>query len=80
MNCNVDRPDTQALSVSEGNNYSEDQLMRIFLNNFHQGGKYGKILLSRTYNDMYSTLRIMVYFGCSFVNPFFLIRVYYSSS
>ena len=31
---------SQDLSVSVGNNYSEDQLMHIFLDNFHQGGKY----------------------------------------
>ena len=31
---------TQALSVSVGNNYSEDQLMHKFLDKFHQGGKY----------------------------------------
>ena len=30
----------QDLSVSVGNNYSEDQLLHIFLDNFHQGGKY----------------------------------------
>ena len=30
----------QALSVLVGNNYSEDQLMHIFLDNFHQGGEY----------------------------------------
>ena len=30
----------QAFSVSVGKNYSEDQLMHIFLENFHQGGKY----------------------------------------
>ena len=29
-----------ALSVSVGNSYSEDQLMHIFLDKFHQGGKY----------------------------------------
>ena len=29
----------QALSVSVGNSYSEDQLMHIFLDNFHQGIK-----------------------------------------
>ena len=29
-----------ALSVSLGNTYSEDQPMHIFLDNFHQGGKY----------------------------------------
>ena len=34
----------QALSVSVGNNYSEDQLMHIFLENFHQGGKYSALL------------------------------------
>ena len=30
----------QALSVSVGNSYSEYQLMNIFLDNFHQGGRY----------------------------------------
>ena len=30
----------QVLSVSVGISYSEDQLMHIFLDNFHQGGKY----------------------------------------
>ena len=30
--------DGQALSVSVGKNYSEDQLMYILLDNFHQGG------------------------------------------
>ena len=30
----------QALSVSVGNNYSEDQIMHIFLDNFQQSGKY----------------------------------------
>ena len=29
-----------ALSVSVGNNYSEDQLMHTFMDNFHQDGKY----------------------------------------
>ena len=29
----------QALSVSLVNSYSEDQLMHILLDNFHQGGK-----------------------------------------
>ena len=28
------------LSVSVGDNYSEDQLMRTFMDNFHQGEKY----------------------------------------
>ena len=28
------------LSVSVGNSYFERQLMKIYLNNFHQGGKY----------------------------------------
>ena len=31
---------SQALSVSVGNSYSEDQLMHTFLDSFHQGGKY----------------------------------------
>ena len=30
----------QALSVSVGNSYSEDQIMHTFLDNFHQSGKY----------------------------------------
>ena len=30
----------QYLSVSVGNSYSEDQLMHIFLDKFHQGVKY----------------------------------------
>ena len=30
---------TEALSVSVGNNYSEDQLVHTFLDHFHQGGK-----------------------------------------
>ena len=31
---------SQVLSVSAGNSYSEDELIHIFLDNFHQGGKY----------------------------------------
>ena len=31
---------SQSLSVSVGNNYSEDKLMHIFLDNFYRGGKY----------------------------------------
>ena len=38
---------TQALSVSVVNSYSEDQLMHIFLDNFHQGGKYSAQIASR---------------------------------
>ena len=34
------------LSVSVGNRYSEDQLMHIFLDNFHQGGKYSAHIAS----------------------------------
>ena len=36
----------QALSVSVGNIYSEDQLMHTFLNNFHQGGNYSAQIAS----------------------------------
>ena len=36
----------QALSVSEGNSYSEDQIMHTFMNNFHQSGKYSAHLAS----------------------------------
>ena len=36
----------QALSVSVGNSYSEDQIMHTFLDNFHQSGKYSTQLAS----------------------------------
>ena len=36
----------QALSVSVGNSYSEDQIMHKFLDNFHQSGKYSAQLAS----------------------------------
>ena len=36
----------QVLSVSVVNNYSEDQIMHIFLDNFHQGGKYSAHIAS----------------------------------
>ena len=36
----------QALSVSVGNNYSEDRLMHILLDNFHQCGKYSSQIAS----------------------------------
>ena len=36
----------QALSVSVGNSYSEDQIMHIFLDNFLQSGKYSSQLAS----------------------------------
>ena len=36
----------QALSVLVGNSYSEDQIMHIFLDNFHQSGKYSAQLSS----------------------------------
>ena len=34
------------LSVSVGNSYSEDQLMHVFLDNFHQGVKYSAQIAS----------------------------------
>ena len=37
---------TQPLSVSVGNTYPEDQLMHIFLDHFHQGGKYSSQIAS----------------------------------
>ena len=37
---------SQALPVSVGNTYSEDQLMHTFLDNFHQGGKYSAQIAS----------------------------------
>ena len=36
----------QALSVSVIKNYYDDQLMHIFLDNFHQGGKYSTQIAS----------------------------------
>ena len=36
----------QALSVSVGNNYSEDKIMHIFLDIFRQGGKYSSQIAS----------------------------------
>ena len=35
-----------ALSVSVGNNHSEDQLMKTFMDNFEQGGKYSAHIAS----------------------------------
>ena len=35
-----------ALSISVGNSYPEDQLMHTFLDNFHQGGKYSAQIAS----------------------------------
>ena len=40
MNCIKIFQNAQALSVSVGNTYSEDKLMQIFMDNFHQGGTY----------------------------------------
>ena len=37
---------TSVLSVPVGNNYSEDQLMHTFLDNFRQGGKYSAQIAS----------------------------------
>ena len=36
----------QALSVSVGNRYAEDQIMHTFLDKFHQSGKYSAQLTS----------------------------------
>ena len=38
---------TQALLVSVGKNYSEYQLMHIFMDNFHQCGKYSSQIASQ---------------------------------
>ena len=40
MNCIKILQNEQDLSVSVVKSYSEDQLIHIFLDNFHQGGKY----------------------------------------
>ena len=37
---------TQALPVSVGNSYAEEQIMHTFLDNFHQSGKYSAQLAS----------------------------------
>ena len=37
---------SQGLSVSVGNYYSEDQAMHTFLNNFHEGGKHSAQIAS----------------------------------
>ena len=36
----------KAFSVSFGNSYTEDHLMHILLDNFHQGGKYTSLISS----------------------------------
>ena len=36
----------QAFPVSAGNTYSDDQLMHIFMDNFHQGGQYSARIAS----------------------------------
>ena len=46
MNYKKISQNTQALSFSVGNNYSEDQLMHTFLDKFHQGGKYSSLIAS----------------------------------
>ena len=46
INCIKMFQNAHALSVSEGNSYYEDQLMHIFLDNFHQGGKYSAQIAS----------------------------------
>ena len=38
---------SQALSLSVGSKYFEDQLMNIFLDNFNQGGKYSRQIASQ---------------------------------
>ena len=40
MNYNKIFQNSEDLSVSVGNSYSEDQMMQTFLDNFHQGVKY----------------------------------------
>ena len=37
---------SQALSVSVGNNYPDDKLMHIISDNFHQDGKYSEQIAS----------------------------------
>ena len=46
MNYITGSHNAQDLSVSVGNNYSEDQLMHIVLDDFHLGGKYSAQIAS----------------------------------
>ena len=46
MNCIKIFQNAQKMYVSVGNTYLEDQLMHIFLDNFHQGGKYSSRIAS----------------------------------
>ena len=46
INCIEIFKNTQALSISVGNSYSEDQIMHTFLDHFHQSGKYSAQLAS----------------------------------
>ena len=46
INCIKRFQNAHVLSVSVGNSYYEDQLMHIFLDNFHQGGKYSAQIAS----------------------------------
>ena len=46
INCIKRFQNAHALSALVGNSYSEDQLMRKFLDNFHQGGKYSARIAS----------------------------------
>ena len=46
INCIKRFQNAQALSVSVGNSYSEDQIMHTFLDNFLQSGKYSSQLAS----------------------------------
>ena len=59
MNCIKIFQNSQAISDSVGNSYSEDQFMHICSDNFHQGGKYTSQIASHlaelrteeTFND-----------------------------
>ena len=53
MNCIKRFQNTQALSVSVTNSYSDVQLMHKFLDNFHQGGKYSAQIASDSVLDSY---------------------------
>ena len=44
MNCINIFKNSQTLSVSVGNSYSEDQSMHIFLDDFQQGVKYNALI------------------------------------
>ena len=61
---------SQILSVSVGNSYYGDQVMNMFLDNFHQGGKYTEQIASHQ-----AELRIEENFLTKNIYLFYLYRL-----